>query len=350
MPPIRHLTPRRLLGALAAALALAVAPPAAAQSTSTVALGVNTAGMYTDMGAALDGFAARAGSKPTIAMYYQDWYTGWSTALLNPRLTDPIHQRGATPMVTWTPMLDTGDPVNQPAYSLARIIAGAHDAYIRRAAREAYAYGRPFYLRLAHEMNGNWTPWGAGVNGNTPTQFIAMWRRVVDIFRQERAVNVKWVWSPNVVTSYNNIRAFEPYYPGDGYVDFVALDGYNWGSTRSSGWRDFATVFGSSYTALTRMTTKPIMIAEVASAEAGGSKAAWIRAIPEVLRVRMPRVRAMVWFDRLKETDWRIDSSIASRDAFRAILKVSPFVAGTTSTTPTTTLASPTTTYKTKKR
>jgi hypothetical protein len=31
----------------------------------------------------------------------------------------------------------------------------------------------------------------------------------------------------------------------------------------------------------------------------------------------MPRVLALVWFDRVKETDWRVNSSPASLAAFR---------------------------------
>ena len=80
---------------------------------------------------------------PKIAMYYQDWNEGWSTALINPRFVAPIVARGAIPMITWEPCLDSGEPTDQPDYSPARITAGAFDPYIRRAAREATAYGNP---------------------------------------------------------------------------------------------------------------------------------------------------------------------------------------------------------------
>jgi beta-mannanase len=310
---------RRILAVLSLAAMLTATGFAGATRViaAPVVLGANTAGITEDTGLALDAFAARAGAMPKIAMYYQDWNEGWSTALLNPRFVAPIVARGAMPMITWEPDLDSGEPTNQPNYSPARIAAGAFDPYIRRAAREAAAYGQPFLLRFAHEMNGSWYEWGA-IPGNSPADYVAMWRHVVSIFREEGATNVRWVWSPNVYGS-GGTEPFQAYYPGDEWVDFVSLDGYNWSGLKPSGWRSFAEVFESSYQAMTELTGKPLMISETASPETGGDKAAWIREILTVLPTRMPRVRALIWFDRLKETDWRIDSSVASDLAFREL-------------------------------
>ena len=69
------------------------------------------------------------------------------------------------------------------------------------------------------------------------------------------------------------------------------------------------------------------MIAETASAQVGGDKANWIREILSVLPSQMPRVRALVWFDRDKETEWQFDSSPASGQAFRELAS-SPLFSG----------------------
>lgn len=324
MPPVcrsplsLRLPGARLLALVLTLTACAAAGPAAGSAHGRVVLGVNTANITTDTGAALDAVALKAGVMPKIAMYYQDWNEGWSTALLNPRFTQPILDRGAIPMVTWSPLLDTEPEGHQPAYAPVRIAAGAFDPYIRRAARETAAFAKPVMIRLAHEMNGWWYPWGAGVDGNKDADYVAMWRHVVSIFREEGATNARWVWSPNIYGD-NGLAPFETFYPGDAWVDYVALDGYNWGSTKSSGWKQFAEVFGSSYDALTRLTSKPVIIAETGSAEVGGDKAEWIRRIVSVLPERMPGVRALVWFDRDKETDWRIDSSPGVMLAFRGL-------------------------------
>jgi Glycosyl hydrolase family 26 len=326
---------RRSLLAPILVLTLFLLSPAAAGAAvpAPVLLGANTMGMTEDTGRALDEFAADAGRMPRIVMSYRDWNEGWSTALIEPRFIDPVLSRGAIPMITWLPRLGSGDPVEQPAYSPAAIAAGAFDPFIVRASREARAFGQPLFIRLAHEMNGCWDSWGVGVNGNAPGDYVAMWRHVVSIFRAEGADNVRWVWSPNVYGSGSSPTGasalpFPPFYPGDRWVDFVALDGYNWGALKGSGWESFFDIFKDSYDALVMLTAKPVMIAETASAEQGGSKAAWIRKIPAVLRSQMPRVRALIWFDRDKETDWRINSSPLSSHAFRLMARDPLFSAG----------------------
>jgi hypothetical protein len=282
-------------------------------------LGANTTAFTEDPGAALDAFASRAKAMPRIVMYFQDWNEGWKTALLDPRYTKPILARHAAPMITWMPMLGGGDPLNQPDFAPARIAAGAFDGYIERAAKEAVKFKRPFFIRLAHEMNGTWSPWGA-VNGNTPADYVAMWRHVVSIFRQEGADNVRWVWSPNVY-GVNSVAPFQAYYPGNRWVDFVGLDGYNFGAVPGSLWISFGDLFWTSYLAATALTHKPLMITETASSPVGGDKARWIGNLRGILRTRMPRVRALIWFDRIKEQDWRFDSSPESRRAFRRLVR-----------------------------
>jgi beta-mannanase len=128
-------------------------------------------------------------------------------------------------MVTWEPWDYLGD-INQPAYSLSSIIGGAHDSYITRFALDAKAWGHPFFLRFAHEMNGDWYPWNEGINGNTPGQYVQAWRHVHDLFTANGVTNVTWVWSPNI--EYTGSIPLSGLYPGDAYTDWIAMDGYNW--------------------------------------------------------------------------------------------------------------------------
>jgi beta-mannanase len=175
-------------------------------------------------------------------------------------------------------------------------------------------------------MNGNWYPWASGVNGNTSASFIAMWRHVHDIFAKEGASNVRWIWSPNV--DFAGATPLESLYPGDAYVDWVGLDGYNWGMVNGwTPWHSFTDLFGASYARITRLTNKPVIIGEMSSVEsgapAGQSKATWISsALGVELPNNFPRVRAFVWFDQNNggQRDWRIDSSPDSLAAFRAAI------------------------------
>ena len=105
------------------------------------------------------------------------------------------------------------------------------------------------------------------------------------------------------------------FYPGGRWVDWVALDGFNWGAPIA--WQSFSDIFDRSYRKLVSTTSKPIMIAEIGSDEAGGSKAHWLRRALGHQLPRLKRIRAVVWFDATDGADFRVDSSPPALAAFR---------------------------------
>lgn len=276
-----------------------------------IALGVSIANAPDDP-ARLDAYSRLAGAKPALVM----WYQNWSEPLFYTRQMDAVAARHEVPVISWNPQGKADDP--QARISLRAIAVGHYDTYVRQAARSAARWGRPFFIRFAPEMNGRWMSYGPGRNGNTPRAFVSAWRHVVAIFRSAGASNVRWVWSPNA--DCNGNCPFTRLYPGDSWVDWVALDGYNPG-TRVAKWRGLADILGGSYATLEKITSKPVMVGETGSAEQGGDKAQWIRqALLEDLPAKFPRVRALVWFDRVKEADWRVNSSPASLAAWREVV------------------------------
>lgn len=271
----------------------------------------------------IDRFTELVGEKPSVVMLYQNWE---KHRAFDRDLVDAVASRGATPIITWAPR----DPIkgrNQREYSLQKIIEGKYDSFVRSWAREAAAWKKPLYLRFAHEMNSDFYPWGVGVNGNTGADYVAAWRHIHDIFEQEGASNVRWVWSP-LADSPTSKDEFEQMYPGDDYADWLALDGYNWGTegpavpglSKLSKWRTVAEIFGSSYDKLAGISGKPMMIAEVATAEAGGDPAAWIRnGLQETVPSRLPRIQAIIWFHSNKIMDWRVNSNPDSLKAYSEV-------------------------------
>ncbi len=268
----------------------------------------------------LEVFERTAGKRVAIVL----WYQKWEKATLAPdiNLIDKVTAFGAVPLITWEPG-DRTQEVNRPEYSLASILTGRYDEYIKTWALKLGSYGKPVLLRWAHEMNGFWYPWGNNVNGNTADQFIAAWRHLHDMFRSLGATNVQWVWSPNAVIT-DELPLETLFFPGNEYVDWLALDSFN---RAASGWQPFTNLFLPSYQRITALSSKPVMIAETGSGEAlpgsGVSKAQWITdALGQELPKSFPRVRALVWFNedkRIAEVDgedWRIDSSVDARAAF----------------------------------
>lgn len=277
----------------------------------SVLFGVSTPAGPRDL-SELDAFEGDAGTPVDVVMYYQ----GWAVDEFDPGLARSVAGRGALPEITWEPW-DFRAGLHQPDYALARIVDGTHDGYITRWAEGAKAYAGPLLLRFGHEMNGRHYPWSEQVNGNGPGQYVEAWRHVVDIFRGVGATNVAWIWSP--VVSSAGTTPLEQLYPGDGYVDWVGVDGYNGGSALPwGGWQSFSRIFDATLTELAAITTaKPVMVAETASVERGGSKAAWITDFFAQL-ARHPEIKGFVWFNHDKEADWRIQSSEAAREAFAA--------------------------------
>ncbi|RAX15401.1 beta-mannanase [Pseudarthrobacter sp. AG30] len=264
-------------------------------------------------GSELDEVATLAGESPSILMIYKDFLQAPPVAEM-----DAARSRGATPLITWEPWA-WGGGVNQPAYALDRVAAGDFDATITQWGQSIAAWGKPVMLRFAHEMNGNWYPWAEGVNGNQPGDYVAAWRHVHDVVAATGAANVQWVWSPNV--PYWGSTDLAGLYPGAGYVDVVALDGYNWGTSQTwSSWVSPVDLFAPGITQLRSLAPgKPVLIAETASSELGGSKATWNTDLVSYLAAQ-PDVMGFVWFHMQKETDWRINSSASSATAFKSAL------------------------------
>jgi hypothetical protein len=247
---------------------------------------------------------------------YLEWYTGFGEAPDVAKL-QAVTDAGAVPVVTWEPWVWT-DGVNQPAYALDRVTAGDFDAYLVQWADALAAWDRPVMLRFAHEMNGNWYPWSAGVNGNSAADYVDAWRHVHDVFAARGADDVQWVWAPNVV--YPGSTPLTSLYPGDAYVDVLGVDGYNWGTSVSWGtWVSGRQVFEQTFAELRVLApSKPLLVTETASSELGGSKAAWVDDL--ITWSAGQGLLGVIWFDENKETDWRIASSPESAAAFGAAL------------------------------
>jgi hypothetical protein len=264
----------------------------------------------------IDSFTTLTSKRPSVV----HWFESWSDTGFYKANYDAVYARGSVPMVTWQPWNHRNSISDQPEYQLQDITNGNHDAYIHTYARDAAAYGKTIYLRPMQEMNSDWFPWGVCTNGNSPSQYAPAYRHIVDIFRSEGATNVKFVWTPNIQTNCSN---YQTLYPGDTYVDWVGLDGYNWGTSQGwSTWQSPTQLFKASYDELVSVApNKPAMIAEYGCAELGGDKAAWIRnlyldAVPN----QMPNIKLiMVYHEVWSGVDWRVNSSAASLAAYREV-------------------------------
>ncbi|MCH8146917.1 MAG: hypothetical protein IH987_02855 [Planctomycetes bacterium] len=250
-------------------------------------------------------------TKPSYVMFYRDMLRPF------PRFAiDSIGAVGATSIVSLELWSWHG---GRKGLYLHAIAAGEYDDFFRQWAMGAKSYHKRVLLRFGFEFNGNWFTWS-----QDPPAFVAAWRRAHDILQKVGARNVEWVWAPNVVscpdTPENDMHR---YYPGDEFVDWIGVDGYNFGDKhdRWHKWQSFDEVFDSVLASFPkRYPDKPIMLTEFGCATGKpGQKEKWIREAFDSLQ-RHPGVRAAVWFNydkrREGEPNFRIDATPASLKAF----------------------------------
>jgi mannan endo-1,4-beta-mannosidase len=251
------------------------------------------------------------------------FFLGWDQSF-RPEAVVKSWEQGALPLLTWESHAN-GSAGSRPPdedYALGRIVAGEYDRYIDTFARQVKATGMPVVIRLDHEMNGSWYPWSEDKSYNSPGEYVAMWRHVVDRFRMLGADQyVIWLWAPNRVDNISH-QTISQYYPGDSYVDWVGMSGYQRSSTSQA---TFDITFGKTLGLLRALTRKPIFLAEIGATEAGGRKAAWITSLFDRLPAN-PDIIGFAWFNLAvtsgtggdKTTnDWRINSSGPSILAFK---------------------------------
>jgi hypothetical protein len=271
---------------------------------------------------AFEQLTGRGLSLVEFASPFEDCSTSPCTQLAFPTAQmEAIRNYGAIPFLGWgSDSIPVPDVPFQPDFELSDVIAGTYDSYIRKFAEAAREWGHGFFLRFNWEMNGNWFPWGATVNNAKPGEYVAAWRHVHDIFTAVGATNATWVWCPYVEVK-RRFAKLEPLYPGDSYVDWTCMDGFNWAKnpTNPHPWRSFDEIFHSSYQEIAHRIapTKPMILAEVASTGGQKAKAAWIRDMFKQLATKYRRIRGLIWFNQIdRGIDWPLDTSPAAARSF----------------------------------
>jgi len=237
-------------------------------------------------------FTKNAGKAPNLREYYAKWGDPFESSD-----NRTVWDRGQLPFLVWEPYSSTA----------AQIADGKDDAYIRAFADAVRDYNLPLALSFGHEMNGDWYPWGS--DKTTATDFANAWRHIHDLFTDEGAANVIWVWSPNVINPVPDVQ-LKPYYPGDAYVDWIGVVGYY----ALSGPHTFADLFEPTLAEIRKFSAKPFLVAET-GIEAGELKPSETADLFQ--GVVGDDMLGLVWFNIKKEADWRINSGPLSLEAFR---------------------------------
>lgn len=286
-------------------------------------------------GAKIQEFEGTTGHDVAVTSMFVNWSTPFRYAY--PNMTHVV-LHGSAPMVTWAPhghttpeIADGSKPISQ-ADGETRTIDEYVDTWARGVCRLAQESGQPVIMRPMHEMNGGWFTWGTSYEGsdggqpNSDGSYRAAWTAIHDAFREHCGPeDVPFLWTTNHA-SVGDGASYMGAYPGDDKVDYVGMDGYNWGNhTDWASWQSFDDLFQEVYCAIAAETDVPVVLPEWASAEKGGDKGEWIRtALEGIHEGRYPQVVGSIYFDHGKyegESDsdvaWSVDSSEGSLAAYR---------------------------------
>jgi hypothetical protein len=272
--------------------------------------------------------------KVTIAAWSISWHDGLRFPTSD---VQALWRVGYVPQIrlfNW-PVQDYA-PVSQPLppgpIANSDIAAGKHDTELRRFAAAARATNIPIEFDYDAEMQAA-HPWGGRFDGggtatgygdpgwpDGPEHYRDAYRHIIDIFRQEGATNVTFIFQTNTIDGgYATGGYWEPweamkfYYPGDEYIDWLGLSAYaepffNVGPPQSFRGKLLGGAgYQGSYAEITALGDKPLMINEMGlyRMPSEQSKAQWVEDASAVLQSgQFPRVKGLVWWAQNKGGDY----------------------------------------------
>jgi glycosyl hydrolase family 26 len=240
-------------------------------------------------------FGKAAGMPPNLVGYYSGWEEPFQASF-----AETVRSHGAVTLLQWDP---TGTSVSQ-------IAAGGFDTYLRSFARSVRDFGHPVVIGFGHEMNAYWYSWGYG--HLPPSTFVAAWRHIVTLFRDQGVRNVTWLWT--LQADESGTGPIASWWPGSQYVTWVGIDGYYYHSSET-----FFSIFGQTIAQVRMFTDLPILLSEVGV----GPDADQTRKIPELFAGMLQYgTIGLVWFDiaqhqGIYHQDWHIEDNPAAVTAFR---------------------------------
>jgi Glycosyl hydrolase family 26 len=240
-------------------------------------------------------FARTIKAQPNLVEYYSGWAQPFATSFAR-----AIYVHGVRPFV----QIDPTDA------SVSGIASGVYDGYLRLYADNVREFGHAVVIGFGHEMNAPTYSWGYGhVPAST---FVAAWRHLVELFRDEGAQNVTWLWT--LQADGPGTGPISSWWPGAAYVSWVGIDGYYY--TRSD---TFAKVFSPTIRQVRALTGKPVLLSETAVGPLAGQ---YLGILDLFAGMHKYKTLGLVWFDKkqhdgIYHQDWRVEDDQLALRAFR---------------------------------
>lgn len=263
-------------------------------------------------------YESAAGKHAAWVYFSHNWYYGRAFPT---KTANWIRAHGSVPYIRLMLRSDPAGGHADPVYTLARILDGAFDDDFHAWCAGARNFRTRLIAEYGVEVNGEWFPWNGKWNGGgtkagygSPTQpdgperFRDAYRRIIQICRDEGAENVTWVFHVNdgdwPDVSWNRL---ENYYPGDAYIDWLAISSYGAQTPLDDWWPIFRTSMDDVYPRVAALSAnKPIIVAEFGVTDNNplGSQSQWANAaLTNITNFRWPRLIGFSWWNEWWQND-----------------------------------------------
>jgi hypothetical protein len=259
-----------------------------------------------------------AGKTAAWVYFSHNWYHGRAFPV---RTAKWIRNHGSVPYIRLMLRSDPEQGHADPVYSLDRIINGTFDNDLHAWCAGARNFRTRLIAEYGVEVNGEWFPWNGRWNGggtmtgygdpnqpDGPERFRDAYRHIIQTCRDEGAENVTWVFHVNDGDWPDvNWNRLENYYPGDTYIDWLAISSYGAQTPLDNWWPIFRVSMDDVYPRVASLSaTKPIIVAEfgVTNNNPLGSQSQWANAaLMNITNFRWPRVIAFSWWNEWWQND-----------------------------------------------
>ncbi len=296
-------------------------------------------------------YEAASGKTAAWVYFSHNWYQGRGFPLATATW---IRDAGSVPYIRLMLRSSADQNVDEPLYKLQAIIDGQFDTDFHAWCASARDFASALIAEYGTEVNGEWFSWNGVWNGggttngygdptqpDGPERFRDAYRHIIQICRDEGAANITWVFHLNAgdypEESWN---AFENYYPGDDWIDWVGISFYGVQTPMDDYWAEFREGMDSAYPRVDAMTaSKPIFVAEfgVAKNNPNGDQAQWARnALTDITTFRWPRLIGFSWWNEYWQNDsnpahdttMRLQDNPELATAFQELSGANPIVLG----------------------
>ncbi len=266
----------------------------------------------------LRSYETAAGKTASWVFFSHNWYEGRAFPL---DTAEWIREAGSIPYIRLMLRSTAEQDLAEPVFTLQAILDGEFDADLSAWCDSARDFGSPLLAEYGTEVNGEWFSWNGVWNGagqtdgygdplqaDGPERFRDVYRHIVQTCRNRGAANLTWVFHVNGDDwPVNEWNVLENYYPGDEWIDWIAISSYAGQTPLDDWWPSFRSGMDAAYPRVEALTAdKPIIVAEFGAAAHNplGDQAEWAEAaLTDITSFRWPRVIGFSWWNEQWQND-----------------------------------------------